>query len=1449
MIDRIISFSIHNKSIIGLFTLVLVLYGAYSLSQLPIDAVPDITNNQVQVITTTPTLAAQEVEQFVTAPIERAMASLPDLVEIRSISRFGLSVITIVFDEDVDIYFARTLVHQRINDAMELIPPGVGTPEMAPVSTGLGEVYQYVLHANDSTDQQWSAAELRTIQDWIVARQLLGTPGVAEVNSFGGEVKQYEVSIDPKRLQSLGISIADVFTALENNNENTGGAYIDKRPNSYSIRGVGLLTTLDDIRKVVVKVPENGVPLLVGDIAEVGFGAAPRYGALTRNGNGEVVGGTVMMLKGENSAEVVAAVEERIPIIQKALPKGLVIEPYLSRSELVGRAIGTVRTNLIEGALIVIFVLVLFLGNWRAGLIVASVIPLCMLFAIILMNQFGVTGNLMSLGAIDFGLIVDGAVIIVEAVLHRISHSTHHHQGLARLNQKQMDHEVHAAASRMMNSATFGQVIILIVYIPLLTLVGIEGKMFKPMAITVSFAILGALILSLTYVPMMTALALSKNTTHKRNISDRIMGAFQRWYDPMIRFALRNRWKTLLTSVALFVVSVFFFGRMGGEFIPTLEEGDFAFHSILPQGASLSQSIANNAKVEKILLQFPEVKEVVGRTGSAEIPTDPMPPEATDLIVVLKEKKEWTTAHDREALQDSMLKALRVIPGVFYEATQPIQMRFNELMTGIRQDVAIKIYGENMDTLAMLGERVGAIVGEVQGAGEPQVEKVVGLPQITITYDRARVAQYGLNIRDLNRAVRTAFAGEATGAIYENERRFDLVVRMAQQQRQSIDDVRALFVALPGGGQIPLEQVARVELINGPAQISREDAKRRIAVGVNIRDRDVESFVEELKGRIDAEVPMPTGYYYTFGGTFENLQAATKRLMVAVPVALLLIFLLLFFAFNSVKRATLIFTAIPMSAIGGVFALMLRDLPFSISAGVGFIALFGVAVLNGVVLISTFDQLEKEGVKDIMERVLKGVRIRLRPVLMTASVASLGFLPMALSGSAGAEVQRPLATVVIGGLITATALTLLVLPVLYVLFTRGGRKARKEEGGMQPKAPLIATTLLLGLMGGGAAAQERMSMDTVVARALRNTPAIQAARLEVERAAALKGSAFDIGQTTLFYENEDLTHEVPESDGVLKIGIAQSLPFPTSFVAQSKLVKAGTALARSELAFTEHDLVRTVRLAYLDLVYTTDRLRLLRQQDSILADLERGAGLRFNTGEISALERLSVQARRKEALVARLQAEADQRIAQQTLAQYLNSGAAPLPADTALKRLPEPTGSAMGAHPLLDVYQRRVDVLERTKRVERNKLLPGLNFRLFDQSLYGVGDKFYGYSFGVGIPLGFWNYRSRIRSTEFGRQAAVQQMQQARLSLNTEFFAAQQNLEKDRQALQSYESIGLQQADELLRSAGLAFPAGELSYIEYTMLLSQGIGLRNQYLSALYQYDRSVVQLNYLLNR
>ena len=1015
MLNKIIHFSIKNKLIIGVMTLALIIWGLWSATKLPLDALPDVTNNQVQVITRAPTLAAQEVEQFITYPVERALSNIQGIEEMRSFSRFGLSVITVVFKEKMDIYFARQLISEKLKIAETEIPKGLGTPEMGPVTTGLGEIYQYVIHPKKGSEQKYSAMDLRTMQDWIVGRQLTGIAGVAEVTGFGGISKQYEVAINPERLKAMNVTIPEIFTALQKNNENTGGAYIDKKPNAYFIRGVGLVKTFADIESIVIK-HQSGIPVLIRDVATVQFGSPPRYGAMTYNGEKEVVGGIVLMMKGANSATVVELVKERMKTVAKSLPDDVEIEVFLDRTNLIDRAINTVQTNLIEGALIVILILVLFLGNLRAGLIVASAIPLSLLFALALMNLFGVSANLMSLGAIDFGLIVDGAVIIVEATLHFFS--SEKLQG--KLTQKQMDNAVGGSARRMMSSAAFGQIIILIVYLPILSLQGVEGKMFRPMAETVSFAILGALILSLTYIPMMSALFLSKNISHKKTFADRMMAFFQRIYSPLIKGAVKFKYAVTGIAVGLLIISIIIFKNMGGEFIPTLEEGDYAIEFVLPQGSSLSQTTETVMMAQRMLLKYPEVKMVVGKTGAADIATDPMPPEASDLMVIMKPKKEWTTTNDFYELADIMRDKLSTIPGVIAEPSQPIQMRFNELMTGIRQDVAIKIFGENLDTLVAYADKVAAVIGPIKGITQPQVERVDGLPQITIEFDRAKIAGYGLNIEDINHIISTAFAGEEAGVVFENERKFDLVVRLDSAHRTGLTDVSDLYVPLPDGNQIPLSQVANVSFKTGPAQISRESGKRRIYVSFNVSGRDVASVVKEAQEKLNTKVKLPAGYYFTYGGTFENLQKASARLMIVLPLALLLIFFMLYLTFRSVKDATLIFTAIPMSAIGGVFALLMRGMPFSISAGVGFIALFGVAVLNGIVLISTFNQLKKDGMDDVLQRVWEGTKIRLRPVLMTATVASLGFLPRALSSGAGAEVQRPLATVVIGGLITAT---------------------------------------------------------------------------------------------------------------------------------------------------------------------------------------------------------------------------------------------------------------------------------------------------------------------------------------------------------------------------------------------------------------------------------------------
>lgn len=1062
MFQKLITYSIRHKLVIGVLSIALAIWGVWSLVHLPFDSTPDITDNQVQVITQAPSLGAQEVEQYVTTPVEMALANIPRIQERRSISRSGLSVITLVFDDNADIYWARSQVSQVVEQLEKELPKNTET-EMGPIATGLGEIYHYTVRAKKGYEDKYSLTDLRTLQDWIVRKQLSGTPGVAEVSGWGGYVKQYEVAINTDQLNANGISVSEIFDALQRNNANTGGSYIEQNSNQYYIRGIGVVKSLEDVGNITVKTV-NGTPIKVGDVAKVQLGHATRFGAVTRNGEGEVVAGIAIMLKGENFQEVIKNVKERISQIQKSLPEGVVIEPFIDRTNLVDRVEGTIARNLIEGGLIVIFVLVIFLGNWRAGLVVASVIPLSMLFAFGMMKTFGIDGNLMSLGAIDFGMIVDSAVIIVEAVVTHIN-TGHFSQPEVRaaylaqcqnggaatpfaLTQKQMDEEVHFSASRIRQSAAFGEIIIMIVYIPLMTLVGIEGKMFRPMALTVFFAILGAFILSLTYVPMASSLMLSRKVHTRKTFSDRVIEKLQAWYRPVLDWVLARNKDVITGAVALFCVSVVGFKYLGGEFIPSLEEGDFAVEMSMSQGTSLSQMVESCTKAEKLLKkEYPEIKQVVSRIGSAEIPTDPMPVERADIMIALKPKAEWTSAKTTPELMEKMEETLSAIPGLEAEISQPIQMRNNELLTGIKQDVAIKIFGDDLDVLTQQAGKVKKMIEDVPGVSGIFVEEVAGLPQIQVKYNHEKMAAYGVSVDDISEILETTFAGAVAGSLYEGDKKFDIVLRMDPSQR-NVESLEQLSIPLKDGTNIPLSQVADIDYSPAPAQVSHEDGARRIYVGFNVKGRDVQSTVEDIQEILDEKLKLPDGYYYNYGGEFENLQSATNRLMVVIPIALVIILLLLYATVKNVRESLFVFSAIPLAAIGGVWALWLRGMPFSISAGVGFIALFGVAVLNGIVLIGQMNQMQREektadklsssiGVTEVIHhRIIESCMVRLRPVLMTALVASMGFLPMALSLGDGAEVQRPLATVVIGGLITSTLLTLLVLPAIYKTFTK-----------------------------------------------------------------------------------------------------------------------------------------------------------------------------------------------------------------------------------------------------------------------------------------------------------------------------------------------------------------------------------------------------------------------------
>lgn len=1439
MLDKIILFSIRNKPVVGLLTLALIIWGVWSAIRLPIDAVPDITNNQVQVITRAPTLASQEVEQYVTYPVEQSLVNLPGLEEIRSISRFGLSVITIVFQDDIDVYFARQLIHERLMEAEEKIPPAVGRPEMGPVSTGLGEVYQYVIHPRKGSEDKYSAMDLRTMQDWIVARQLYGTPGVAEINSFGGLVKEYEVAVNPERLRSLGITVPEIFRALEQNNENTGGAYIDKKPNAWYIRGIGLITSMEDIRNIVVKKTEAGIPVLIRNVAEVREGSAVRYGAVTRNGEKEVVGGIVMMLKGSNSVEVVSHVKEKIKAISRSLPEDVAIEPFLDRTNLINRTIHTVEKNLIEGALIVIFVLVIFLGNLRAGLIVASAIPLSLLFALGMMHQFGVSANLMSLGAIDFGLIVDGAVIVVEAVMH--------HLGLRKYSRKltrvEMDAEVFAASSKIRSSAAFGELIILIVYLPILALTGIEGKMFRPMAQTVSFAILGALLLSLTYIPMMCAMFLPRQLSDKPNIANRIMDVLRRQYIPLIQKAIVHRYQVIAAAVLLFIVSLIGFFNMGGEFIPQLEEGDYAFHCILPPGTSLSQSIETSMQASRILQTFPEVKDVIVKTGTAEVPTDPMPPEVSDLIITLKPIKEWTTTKDYRQLAQLMEEKLQVIPGVVFETNQPIQMRFNELMTGIRQDVAIKIFGENMETLTALATETGLLLQDIPGITTPQVEKTTGLPQITVTYDRMRLAGYGLNIADVNNILTTAFAGKSAGVIFENERRFALVVRLDSMFRTSIEDVGNLYLPIHDGNQIPLKQVATVAFKEGPAQISRESGQRRVVIGFNVRGRDVQSVIGDIRSLLDKNISLPEGYYYTFGGTFENLEKAKSRLGIVVPAALLLIWMLLYFTFHAARQALLIFTAIPMSAIGGIGALWLRDMPFSISAGVGFIALFGVAVLNGIVLIATFNQLEKDGMKDSRERVIRGLEIRLRPVLMTAMVASFGFLPMAISTSAGAEVQKPLATVVIGGLISATLLTLFVLPLLYLLTEPKNKK-------MLPAGVILLLFLFMSISP--LKAQEplqgsiRISLEAALDSAYRNNLGLQVEDMQIQQSGLLTGTAFQMSKTGIFFENEDLT---PYDDkGILKIGIQQSIEWPGVYMARKKQLREKQQLTVHSYEQERLTLRMEVTKAYYQLWFFQDKIKLYQRLDSLYTQLSEAAALRVKTGEAAGMEQIAADARRKEIQAQYLLLHKEAAIQQELLKRLMHTTELPLPEQKPLDKL-EPSLTATAMHPLVQMRQQEALIAATAMQLQRRQMLPDFSGRFFSQRLYGVSPPFSGFSLSLSVPLFATAYVKQIQASNMEKLIREKQLEAEQKMLSSARQHALHELEKNKTMLDYYEYTGKHQAEAIISAATLGYHAGSISFADLSLYLTQAVEISTHHLEYLNLYNQSVIQLRYFLNQ
>lgn len=1439
MFKKIVHFSVRKKLFVALTTLFLLIGGIYSMLTLPIDAVPDITNNQVQIVTVSPTLAPQEVEQLITFPIEVAMSNIMNVEEIRSVSRFGLSLVTVVFKENVPTLDARQLINEQIQAVSGDIPTELGTPELMPITTGLGEIYQYVLKVAPGYEKKYDAMELRTIQDWIVKRQLSGIPGIVEINSFGGYLKQYEVAIDPDALYSLNITIGDVFEALNRNNQNTGGSYIEKVNKAYYIRSEGMITDLHDIEKIVVT-NRGGIPVHVSDIATVRFGAPKRFGAMTKDGEGECVGGIAMMLKGANANIVTKELEKRVAKVQKMLPEGVSVEPYLNRAELVNRNISTVVRNLIEGALIVFVVLIIFLGNVRAGLIVASVIPLAMLFGFILMRVFGVSANLMSLGAIDFGIVVDGSIVILEGILAHI-----YGKRLAgkKLSQEEMDHEVEMGAGKVVRSATFAVLIILIVFFPILTLSGIEGKYFTPMAKTLVFCIIGALLLSLTYVPMMASLFLKREVVLKSTFADRFFEKLNRIYRKVLDYCLLHAWKTVGVSFAMLLASLFLFGRLGAEFIPTLDEGDFAMQMTLPAGSSLSKSIDVSLRAEKILKEkFPEIKHVVAKIGTAEVPTDPMAVEDADVMIVMRPFDEWTSAGSRAEMVEKMKEALAPITDAEFNFSQPIQLRFNELMTGAKADIAIKLYGEDMEELYAKAKEAARYIEQVPGASDVLVEQAMGLPQLVVNYDRNKIARYGINIEELNTIIRTAYAGEAAGVVFENERRFDLVLRLDNDKVKDLNLDR-LFVRTSENIQLPVSEVASISLVNGPLQINRDATKRRIVIGVNVRNADIQQVVSKIQSVLDTHIKLKPGYYFEYGGQFENLQNAIRTLLVVIPVALMLILLLLFFAFRSIIYSLVVFSTIPLSLIGGIVALWLRGLPFSISAGVGFIALFGVAVLNGILMINHFNDLrKKQNYTMCTSRIIAlGCPHLLRPVFLTGLVASLGFVPMAIAQSAGAEVQRPLATVVIGGLIVSTLLTLIIIPVFYKLVNKllhGWKRVRCIKSNAK-----VILWMLLMLPALNTYADEpvrTVSLDEAISLAFQHHPRLKAATASVDRNKAARGEVWDGGSTSFSYSWGQLNGNYRKDN---ELAIEQSLgslltPFYRNALVRTQVTKSG--LYRD---MVKKEITAEVKRAWAYYQYAYHICELYKEQKALAEQLNRTGELRYQQGDINLLERNTIKTMAADLHTRQMKAEEELKLASKRFIWACYAGEAIVPEDTTLNVfVVERQLSVVPSSVHLNYFANQVKEKKDIWHIEQSKFFPEFSIGYVRQKISpmcGLDS----WMVGVSFPILFFPQHSRSKQAKLDWKIAEWEAEQNRTELNNKVEELQSLVLQNKKTLDYFTLAALKEAHALGQSALAQFRESEIDIVSFVQTLETARDIRQRYIEAVYAYNISALEL------
>ena len=1458
MINKLISFSVRNKFIIGLFILIWIGWGTYSAFNLSLNTMPDLSNNQVKITTYTPDLATEEVERLITYPIELEMGNLPGLKEIRSTSKFGLSDITLVFKDDMGMYKPRQLVKERLKSASEKLPEGAGEPSLGPMSSGLGEIYQYALTTKPGYDTTYTAMDLREIQDWVVKKELINIPGVVSINTMGGFLKQYEVAVNPEQLKSHNLTVTDIYEALKKNNANTGGSYIEKNSRAYFIRGEGLTQNLDDLRSVVLK-NDNGTPLQIKDVAKVQFGHAPRFGAFTFNGKGESVGGKIMMQRGENPAEVISNIKERLPQVKAALPEGVKMKPFLDRSSLIKDTTDTIVENLTLGALIVIFVLVMLMGSMRSGLITASVIPLSLLFALGIMYTFGFSANLISLGAIDFGIIIDGAVIIIEFTVFQINR---HLSFLKHLKGKALTNEINnitiESSNRMMRTAFFGQLIILIVFLPVLALGGQEGQMFRPMALVFGSALIGAIILCLTYVPMMSAWILRPDKSGKNRWADILLEKIKNRYHKILRQALRYRYAVLSGVVGLFIGAILIFGNMGSVFIPTLDEGDFAIHPILEPGTSLSETVEINTKLEQELLQkFPdEVDQVATKIGTGEIPTDPMSLEMSKMIISLKPKDEWTRTNSKDELAHMMKQEMSsVVPGISFFFSQPIEMLFKHMLTGSSADIQMNIYGEDLNTLARLGKESKSIISEIPGAGDLNVQKSVGLPQIVIDYDRDKLAQYGIDIQTVNQTIQASYSGAKAGIIYEGERQFSQVVRLEKELRNDPEAIGDLYIRHSDGNQVKLKEIASIQKETGPASISREGVKRKLEVGINVSDRDTESFIGAVQQKLDAELDLPKGYNIKYKGDFKSLQSAQKRLSWVVPLVLIFIFVLLYFSFNSLRQALLVFSAVPLAIIGGIFSLWVRGMPFSISAGIGFIALFGIAVLNGVVLMSFFNELKAEGMKNSFRRIYHGTGMRLRPVILTAVTDALGFLPMAISTSAGAEVQRPLATVVVGGLITATLLTLFVLPIIYSLsekkmnlpvfsnMIKNNHHKTKNLLGI-----LLVITSLLFFSGTLKSQHSKdttfiKNVDQAIQISLDNHPEIKAKKLSVQQQKKLKATAWDLPDTRLAYEKEY------EADNIQTWSVEQKFNMPLEYIARNKTAKRRIRESNAKLNLKKAQLRRNVHKAYNELLFAREKLSLLIKLDSIFQKLYKAGELKFETGDISYLEKTSAQAKHKEIQVTKDQAKNDLKKNRQTLREYLYIENPLKIREHQLSKMQinntiTPDDSLQN-NPFIDVSKSEYQTSQTNSKAVKAISWPDPFFRYSRKNLAN-SHNFNSFEVGVSLPLDIWAERGRNQAAEIAAKSKFQNLQAEKNNIYTSFKNSLNELNNLQKQLEYYHEGRLKESTEIIKSASRQYQAGNIDYLQYIQYFDQATNIKMSYLKLLRKYNSQIIDLKFI---